>query len=349
MVELPKQQHYVPQFLLRGFAVGNRRQIHVFNKSDGRTFLSSVNKVASQRGFYNVPASVTQQIVAQLREQGTDVPDGRLVLSLEPALGRIENEAARVVRRIVKDESLAGLTERDRLILALFSTVQFLRAPKQRDLFAQLVTGLRERIRPMIDHRGQNADTELARVGLAPMTETSQAQMHLRHITEAPNYLPYFVGKTWLLQRVPANNYLYVGDNPITLWNHGPRGEAMPRAFGLGTLRSEIALPLTSRLCLVMLCPSILEESRMALKWVKQLRARGLYPPTISTHHHDFVTAAESGQPLELTAENVTHLNFRQVYNASRFVYACDGNFALARQVLVENPNCRDGPRIALS
>src|ERR1039457_907549 len=45
--------HYIPQFLLRGFASAKRKQVYVFDKSNDNEFRSSVRNLACQRDFYD--------------------------------------------------------------------------------------------------------------------------------------------------------------------------------------------------------------------------------------------------------------------------------------------------------
>src|SRR5437588_4613098 len=45
--------HYVPQFLLRGFASDKRKQVYGFDKSNNNEFRSSVRNLACQRDFYD--------------------------------------------------------------------------------------------------------------------------------------------------------------------------------------------------------------------------------------------------------------------------------------------------------
>src|SRR5207249_1516181 len=48
-----KTQHYVPQFLLKNFAVAEREQIHVFDKREERAFRAHVRRVAAENGLYD--------------------------------------------------------------------------------------------------------------------------------------------------------------------------------------------------------------------------------------------------------------------------------------------------------
>lgn len=349
MAVFPIQQHYIPQFLLRQFSAGNRGRVHVLDKQDGRVFSPAVKKVAAQRGFYNVPQDITRKIVEKVLGKDHYIADEYLI-SLEPALGRMESEAAGVIDNIVRNESLSELNEQDRVILALFATLQYLRVPRQRDLYAQVNDALRQHIGSFIEKEGEELESELRRLGLGKLTPSQEAQWHLEHLMLAPDYLPFFLQKTWLLQRVPVDEPLYIGDDPVTVWNHGPRGNASsPRGFGIGTLKSEIALPLSPRLCLVMLCPSILAEFKAKLQMLDQLSAAGFCPdPVDVAPARALVQAAEAGLPLDLSADNVTHFNSRQVRASSRYVYASNGEFTLARQMLADDPQLRSGPRLEI-
>src|SRR5690349_11818469 len=112
MGELPKHQHFVPQLLLRRFAFGKKPQVHVLDKRDGRSFVAPVNRAASKRGYYNVPDQTTREVLELVRKDGFDVPAAEdVVLSLEPLLGAIESKAAHLIERVVRKESLAGLTK----------------------------------------------------------------------------------------------------------------------------------------------------------------------------------------------------------------------------------------------
>ncbi len=87
-----ENQHYVPEMLLRNFArvgEGKEPQVFAFDKSTGRTFCAAVGKVATERRFNDV------------------VIDGDVVGSFEPALARVEAEAAAPLAKLLADEILA--------------------------------------------------------------------------------------------------------------------------------------------------------------------------------------------------------------------------------------------------
>ncbi len=88
----PKNHHYVSQFLLQGFAHGSNARIHVFDKQEERTFVSSTRNVASEVGFYDFAVEGERQ-------------------TIEPFLANMEASVAPIVRRIRQHENLKLLTD----------------------------------------------------------------------------------------------------------------------------------------------------------------------------------------------------------------------------------------------
>ena len=53
MNSIAKNQHYVPQLVLRNFTVGDGKQIYVFDKQDEKSFITNIRNIAAETGFYN--------------------------------------------------------------------------------------------------------------------------------------------------------------------------------------------------------------------------------------------------------------------------------------------------------
>jgi len=53
MASIAKNEHYVPQFILKNFTVGNGKQIYVFDKHDEKSFKTNIRNIAAETGFYN--------------------------------------------------------------------------------------------------------------------------------------------------------------------------------------------------------------------------------------------------------------------------------------------------------
>lgn len=59
---------------------------------------------------------------------------------------------------------------------------------------------VRRRIGPLVEREGEALEAELTRLDFGKMAESQQAQMHLQHLTQAPDYVSLFLQKTWLLR-----------------------------------------------------------------------------------------------------------------------------------------------------
>lgn len=345
--ELPKLQHYVPQFLLRRFGAGKKEQLHVFDKRTGKEFVSAVRNVAAERGYYNLPASVATQLWEAAKKAGLPGLEGDPpTLSLEPGLASIESQTSKVIERIVREESIASLSEDDRGTMALFAAIQFARAPQLRAMMVQLEDVMRQHVQEMARAMGRDPDQAAQQAGIPPRGADDHAATHLRHLISAPQYTPLFLMKHWVLVKAPPGHHLYIGDNPVTLHDATPPGQRLPfYGIGLGTPGSEVAMPISSRLCLSMLAPDTAERIRDTGRKRRELAARGLRPP-IPAPVKDLFDAVEHGATVNLVPDNVTSLNARQVRFASRFVYSTDGRFDLVRQMIQDDPAMKGGPRI---
>jgi hypothetical protein len=89
-----KNQHYVPQFILRRFANADGR-MWVYDKWSKRSFVTNPRNVASENAFYDVEINGES-------------------ISIEPAMCAIENAALNSVNSMIDTRSLAVLSSEDR-------------------------------------------------------------------------------------------------------------------------------------------------------------------------------------------------------------------------------------------
>lgn len=101
--------HYIPRFLLRRFGRGVGI-LHAMDKHTGKRFEISTSKksgieVAAERGMYD------------FEFMGTP-------MTLEPALAKLEDKAALVIERVVREETLDHSRPEERAALAGFGMCQ---------------------------------------------------------------------------------------------------------------------------------------------------------------------------------------------------------------------------------
>lgn len=119
MTEQAGIQHYVPQFLLRNFCGGEESQCFAFDKTSGRVFAPSVRNVAGEHGFY-------------------DLEIAGVTITVDPILRALEDAAAPVIQKIVRSESLRGVSADERATIAQFAAAQLVRCRHTRVRLAEL-------------------------------------------------------------------------------------------------------------------------------------------------------------------------------------------------------------------
>jgi hypothetical protein len=294
-------QHYVPQFILRGFASGRSKQLHVFDKANSKSFKTAVRNVASEGGSY-------------------DAEIGGVTHSLDPFLSKLEEHAKDPIRKVLTTRSVRGLSVEERASIAVFVTIQLLRTNAHRRQFKHMNDMFRDAI---IQRGGDPYNVENFKV----LDEEAARVAHLRLIPGlARDLAPHFVDKSWLLYSTLQKHAFYISDNPVTMYNtvnqdpnRGTAGIAVP---GI-----EIYLPLSGTLCLGFLCPT-LEE------WIRdgQMHADRLGVPLSL---HDFITALDGNGTLGLAPESVMHQNSLQVINAEQYIFSSNGDFSLVLDMLL--------------
>lgn len=312
----PKNQHYVPQFLLRNFTIGKKKRVYVFDKLLGKSFQTSTRNIAAESGFYDYER------------------DGKQY-SLEPFMGQMEAEASGVIKRVIKQQSLAQLNNNDRVSLSLFAAIQQLRVKSVRHRINSMNSGLRR----VLTERGFTCEDVLPE-----MNEDDVKQMSIEHIQMAKEFSKHFYDKAWLLQRAPKSKLLYTSDNPITLHNlveQPGRGN-----LGLTSPGIEIYLPISKHFSICFLCDSMKQAIDQGVQNADSIQQLLGYYPMDITPLQRIDHVIKTGKPDSLHPENVTHQNSLQVLYSSRFIYSATNDFELVKSMITENPQIKHPPEI---
>jgi len=217
--------HYVPQFLLRGFATAKRKQVYVFDKSNDNEFRSPVRNLACQRDFYN--------------------PD------VDRWLTQLEDTSAPIIQSIRKKRVLSLLQDDERQWLAGFIAVQQVRTLHHRALFADINAQMADAIREM------GTDPNSVR-NFRELSESENREVANSEIVPVSfELLPHILNKSWILFSAAPGTQFWIGDHPVTRANNMNPGDGLRSTLGFGAVGIEIYLPISSQLMLGCLCPSI--------------------------------------------------------------------------------------------
>ncbi|MGF1841626.1 DUF4238 domain-containing protein [Vibrio clamense] len=324
---IAKNQHYVPQFILRNFSFGKREQVCVFDKSICKKFSTNVRNVASENGFYNFKLDDEMH-------------------SLEPHLGEIEDLSAVIINKIVKNASLENLSLEDKKTLSYFMAIQFVRTKDYREHFKDGATKLREALKS----RGLT-DEILDHSGICELSDEEVKECSLEAIKNAESLIPYFYNKDWTIQKASSDVKFYISDHPVSMKNFHPNTEFMNNV-GLAVEGIEVYFPISKNFTLGMYCPTLLQSFKKELLIAKANFALS-YDVDSSiieaiNHMEELVVSFETGSPLLLGNENVIHLNSLQVMNGNRFVYSCNDSFELVERMLTTCDSFQTGRRSSI-
>jgi hypothetical protein len=317
-----KVQHYVPQFLLRGFARASDGRLHVLDKHTDRQFVARVERVAAEKAFYDLA-----------------LPEG--MLTFEPALGNLESAAALVVQTIRTNGSIAPLTVDDRHTLAVFIAAQHLRTQHFRaqmlDADRQLATQLREQghdLETIANYKPFGSDDEVKAQSISVLARMTHVIAKL------------LLDKDWFLFHTSPDDPFIIGDHPVALHNH--RDYGFYGNIGFAVPGIEVHLPLQDTLALCITCTT----NTSGLRDIPQKLAliRGVMGDTqelreLEARLAPTLKAMNENVPIEVSHENVIRHNALQVNWAERWLFSATDDFAIAHQMFADDARYRRGPR----
>lgn len=316
-MSIAKVQHYVPQFLLRNFGTGKKDQLWVFDKSNDRSFLTNAKNVASESRFYDFDV------------QGEKV-------SLEPILSRIEASAKQVIANLLAADSLAILTNEDRVQLAVLLSIQLARTRNMREQWVDFPRMLRERFAESGDTVAPGSQAAQL---IQDLTENDSKAETGRFLLDAPAvFAQQLVSKQWVLGATNTRRPFLISDNPLTRQNL-LEGEFRGN-LGLAVPGVEVYLPLSPTRALAMWCPTL---TRPIIVRAEELRTGG---SGLVARDEALVNALLTGRPLQYSNENVDNLNSLQIVQSERYVFSCTNDFSLAERLVGSFPHVRRGPRM---
>lgn len=337
-----QNQHYVPKFILRNFLANPKKeQVHVFSKSSGRSFPTSIKNVMAERRFHEFRI------------------DENYLASFEESICRVEDMLLPTYRSVVDSRRLDGTPEQ-KAHLAMLLAFQFVRTRSQRDRFVDM----ERQIAVHLENFGASIeDLE----GYEPLTDDALRERHISFMRNSIGSFAQVIGaKDFLLLEAPKGRHFYLSDNPVTIHNGQPT-DGLFGNMGLACQGIEIYMPLTSDLQLCAWCPSLLGKIRENnAESKRQLAAAVLSPamvrvadPTLLMDQmrqlreyrapiEDMLNRVAMGVPLSATGENMDFQNALQIGQAREYLICQKADFELAKRFRAENPRSK-GQRLSVS
>lgn len=298
-----KKHHFVPQAQLRNFSADPERNfLYVLDKQTDRSFRTAILNAGSENDFNTVSLGASKW-------------------NFEDLFQEVDTRSPRLIAEILSRESVAWLSEDDRLALADLFATQMLRTHFSRTTPAHLADRLREMTRQL----GYDPDQD------PTMAKPSDAALRLGAVRTFLNRSEQVVALLRLypaLYRANGGHKFIISDHPVVLMNPFPYGE-----LGLTSHGILVVLPISPEIMIALHCPTIVKRYELAeqagLEADQKERVFG------------YRDGLRSGNPIDIDEETVLFLNHEQTIHSARYLYAATDTFGLAREVLEQQPHLR--------
>ncbi|WP_373236470.1 DUF4238 domain-containing protein, partial [Cohaesibacter celericrescens] len=219
-----KKHHYVTQAQLRHFAHdAARSKLFVFDKSNGRSYPSTIKNAGSENQF-------------------NTLIEGEERLNFEKIFDEVDTNGGLIVNQINQHRSLDWMKESDLFKLADFGTIQLLRTKLSRITPAVLLDQMRE----ILAEFGADLDDP----SLAPPTENDAKLSTIMNFFGRDRYRAPFLRLYPGLVQPEGEARLVISDHPVVFSNPFPYGDRGLKSQGI-----MVSLPLSPMLLLTWHCP----------------------------------------------------------------------------------------------
>ena len=204
-----RRQHYVPQVLLRAFAVDGKVRV-VDLEIEGKEYKTSTTNIAVEKKFYDIN-------LADIR------------VSSEDWLAQLEGDAALVIKKLVDDpDSIISLTVEEEFYIARFIVALRFRTPSFRDWNDELAASILKQIKDMIrkqvyhQHGKKEAEAIWNEMKKKPdhwwFNEPEPQQLATTAtfmLSEVQGFANLIRAAPWRIGVAPDSIQLYTSDNPV--------------------------------------------------------------------------------------------------------------------------------------
>lgn len=229
MKNTPIIQHYVPQFLIRNFCSGKKKQINVFEKASGKSFVSNTKNIASERNFYNY----------------IDKGEPK---TLEFMLSEYESKVKPIIDKLLETQSFLSINKIEHQLLSQFIALQLLRTKTQREQLKAISTYCFNNFEKLgfISPKDENYENELKLVISNLINKNLE------------KFAQIIYKKNWFLITNQSNQSFCICDNPITMYNENYN--PLIGNIGIEVDGIQIYLPISPKVTLAIYCESLREK-----------------------------------------------------------------------------------------
>lgn len=237
-----KNQHYVPQFLLKNFSSRDSKFIWTYDKNEKYSVQNqikerAIKKVASEEYFY-------------------DQFKNNKVGSFEYTLQQVENDTAPIIEKIIRTRNIENLSQEERKTLSFFITLQNFRTKGQLLQTEISMNTFSEQLKDKANIK---------------IPKTDHKEIWLSILQQSNNFYEILMNKVWMLSE--SNNEFLISDNPATLQNSTNKSKTRG-TLGLDSYGIEIYLPISPSLTICLFCEKIFSNKGYHKKYLSNMKCK---------------------------------------------------------------------------
>ncbi|GAB6496563.1 hypothetical protein OA45_00064 [Bacillus sp. UMTAT18] len=307
-----KNEHYVPQSYLKAFA-NNKEQLFVYDKIKKTSYINKVNKVAAEGKFFDLPLPEGVSIPEVEKMNKEQLIEKHFAEDIEGPYKNYLNQIRTRYVMTVEPKGKVAITEEEKTELAYLITVQMLRTKQHRENVGAMQSKF---LQALIDGEltRKSADYEHGEVKVkVPEVNTKILQASMLFKPETTTAFAKELEKhCWFVLVNNTEQPFYTSDNPVVRYAH--KRDELRSYGGIASEGVEIALPISSKLMLVMM------ERSYHSHWL----------PT----ENKFFTVD--------VVKIVDFYNSLQVVHSHRQIFCSENKFKLVEQIKEERPEVLD-------
>ena len=321
-----KKQHFVPRSYLERWTIPGKYQVYAYNKQQKKSYLASINDIASERYFYDIDFTgvLSEDDLKKFGLSECDpkhMDDEQFIENFFAT--QIENDfkirLSQIIDRINKMNpweirNCYFLSETDKFHLSFHLAMQYIRVKSVRNAMMDSNDCLRQALKDM------GASPEM--IDQYTVQESQLPYIHGKMIMdgkEIENLAQSFFSLTWFVHVNRTSQPFYTSDNPIGTEAHVHH--PFISMAGLQSQGVEAYFPLSPNLMLIML--------------------DGEYHTQFQKHDRRVI---ELDNP-----EVVKYYNSRCVLYSDNCIFSTVNDFSVIDEILTKNPDVLNQPHTVMS
>jgi hypothetical protein len=300
-----KKHHFVPQSILKRFSIDmEEKQIYVFNKQLGKSYISSIIDSGSENKYNTIKTEYGE-------------------INLEELYQKVDDLCAVITKKIIDLGTLKGLDLEDFYSIALITANQLKRTKIQRSTLdfvnKELYNNTNQILEKIKNRKLKNSFTRISSEEVKAISIFSSFDLE--------NNIKTLLDKGIYLIKNKSEIPFIISDNPVIMHNSFKYG-----GTGISEKGIEIYFPISTEYIIGFCCKTLIGK-------LEQSERIGI----LQSDGFNLLKSIREDVPfLAKNNEHIEFYNQQQILNSYRFIYSNVNDFSLAHETIEAIPETKN-------